>query len=149
MGWDQRHTLNAQIIYELEDWTFSLIGRYWSGQPYTPTFPRGAVATEVSGLSNNSARLPAQKSVDLTINKLFWLFSNVRLELFINVYNLFDQIDETNVYQDTGTADYTTTINPSIIPYDSGRLTTVEDFVLQPAWFTGPRQVQVGLILGF
>jgi hypothetical protein len=149
MGWDQKHTLNAQIIYELEDWTFSLIGRYWSGQPYTPQFPRGAVVTEVSGLSTNSARLPAQKSVDLTINKLFRLFSNVRLELFLNVYNLFDQIDETNVYQDTGTAEYTTTINPLIIPYDSGRLTTVEDYVLQPGWYTGPRQVQFGVILGF
>jgi hypothetical protein len=150
-NWDQKHTVNAQLIYQISDWTFSLIGRYWSGQPYTPSFPVGETATETRGQLNNSARLPSQRGLDLTISKLF-LLSGLRVELFLNVYNLLDLRDNTNVYTDTGSADYTTTIDPSSLNYNSynpNRISTVEDFVLQPSWYTGPRQVQLGLILGF
>jgi outer membrane receptor for ferrienterochelin and colicin len=150
-NWDQKHTFNAQFVYQISDWTFSIIGRYWSGQPYTPTFPVGETATETRGQLNNSARLPSQRGLDLTINKLF-LFSGLRLELFLNVYNLLDLRDPTNVFTDTGSAEYTTTIDPSSTAYNSynpNRISTVEDFVLRPANFTGPRQVQLGLILGF
>jgi len=151
MNWDQRHTLNAQFIYDVDDWTFSLIGRYWSGQPYTPSFPvaEATGGSAVSGLTTNSARLPDQKSVDLTINKSFSLGSKLHFDVFVNVYNLLDQRDETTVRTDTGTADYTTTIDPSKIPYNSSRVSTVEDFVTQPSWYTGPRQIQVGVIFGF
>jgi hypothetical protein len=150
-NWDQKHTFNAQLIYQISDWTFSLIGRYWSGQPYTPSFPVGIAATETGGQLTNSARLPSQRGLDLTINKLF-MFSGLRLELFLNVYNLLDLRDQTNVYTDTGSADYTTTIDPSNPAYNSyneNRISTIEDFALQPSWYTGPRQVQLGLILGF
>jgi len=151
MNWDQRHTFNAQLMYNVSDWTFSLIGRYWSGMPYTPTFPRSESvgASAVSGLLTNSERRPDRKGVDLTINKLFRLGSSLRFELFVNVYNLFDQRDETVVYGDTGTADYTTGIDPSIVPYNSTRVSTVEDFVIQPSWYTAPRQIQVGINFGF
>lgn len=151
MNWDQTHTFNAQFIYNINDWTFSLIGRYWSGQPYTPSFPvsEAVGGSAVSGLTTNSARLPDQKSVDLNINKSFRLGSKLRFDVFLNIYNLFDQRDETSVYQDTGTADYTTTINPLKVPYNSSRVSTVEDYVLQPSWYTGPRQVQLGVAIGF
>jgi hypothetical protein len=150
-NWDQKHTLNAQIIYQISDWTFSLIGRYGSGKPYTPSFPVGESGTETRGQLTNSERLPAQRGLDLTISKLFML-SGLRLELFLNVYNLLDLRDQTNVYTDTGSADYTTTIDPSSLAYNSynpDRVSTVQDFVLRPANFTGPRQVQLGFTLGF
>jgi len=150
-NWDQQHTLNAQLIYQISNWTFSLIGRYWSGQPYTPSYPVGETATETGGQLTNSARLPSQRGLDLTINRLF-MISDLRLELFLNVYNLLDIRDHTNVYTDTGSADYTTTIDPSSTAYNSynaDRVSTVEDFVLQPSWYTGPRQLQLGLTLGF
>lgn len=151
MNWDQRHTVNAQIIYDMADWTFSLIGRYWSGRPYTPSYARSETvgASAVTGFTTNSARRPAQKSIDLTIKKLFPLNSGMQLGFFVNIYNLLDQIDETGVYSDTGTAEYTTNIDPSRIPYNSARISTIEDYVLQPAWYTAPRQIQVGLILDF
>ncbi len=151
MNWDQTHTFNAQFIYTISDWTFSLIGRYWSGQPYTPVFPQGETVggSTVSGLTINSERLPDQKSVDLTINKSFRLGSSIHLDVFVNVYNLLDQRDETQVRPDTGTADYTTTIDPSEIPFHENRISTVEDFITQPSWYTGPRQVQLGVQFGF
>ena len=150
-NWDQTHTFNAEFIYRISDWTFSLIGRYWSGKPYTPSFPVGESGTETRGQLQNSARLPAQRGLDLTVNKLFML-SDVRLELFLNIYNVLDLRDATGVYTDTGSAEYTTTIDPNSLAYNSydpNRVSTVQDYALRPGNFVGPRQVQLGLTLGF
>jgi hypothetical protein len=151
VNWDQNHTLNGSIVYRANDWTISMIGRYWSGRPYSPSFTTaqnvGGSAGSI-GLNPNSERLPNQKSVDLNINKLFKL-SGMELELFMNVYNLFDIRNKTAVYGDTGSSEYTTTIDPSKISYNSSRIGTVEDFVNQPSWYSEPREIQVGLTIGF
>ena len=79
-------------------------------------------------------------------------FSNKVFKVTLYVYNLLDIRDATNVYTDTGSAEYTTTIdpsNPGNNSYNANRVSTVEDFVLRPANFIGPRQVQFGLTLGF
>lgn len=151
MSWDQTHTLNGSLVYQLSDWTVSLIGRYWTGLPYTPTFAEGTVLVgggAVVGLRENSARLPSQKSVDLYINRRFDLGA-IELQLFLNVYNLFDQVNESAVYTDTGSASYSTEIDPSTISYSTDRIGTVESYVDQPGWYTAPRQVQLGVTLGF
>ena len=150
LNWDQRHTLNASLGYRVKNWTLSLIGRYWTGQPYTPAFARGAAvgSTTYSGLRENSARLPNVKGVDFYINRAFDL-KPARLNVFINVYNVFDIRDETNVYSDTGTAQYTTLINTSIVDYDPRRIGTIEDYVNQPGWYTSPRQIQLGASIEF
>jgi hypothetical protein len=151
MNWDQRHTFNVQMIYGTSDWTISLIGRYWTGRPYTPSYARSETvgASAVTGFRTNSARRPNQKNLDLTIKRLFPLYSNLSLGFFVNIYNLLDQRDEMAVYGDTGTAEYTTNADPSRVPYNSLRISTIEDYVLQPGWYTAPRQIQVGLTLSF
>jgi len=67
----------------------------------------------------------------------------------MNVYNVLDQRDATAVYGDTGSPEYTTNINPGKIPYTSNRVSTVQDYVNQPSWYTAPRRVEVGVIIGF
>jgi outer membrane receptor for ferrienterochelin and colicin len=151
LGFDQKHTINLQFIYSISDWTVSMIGRYWTGLPYTPTAPLGTGtvgAATVTGLITNSQRFPEQKIVDLSISKVLQLSSQFNVQVFLNVYNLFDQRDATNVYTDTGSADYTTQSHASN-NYDPKRVTTVEDYVNQPSWYTAPRQIQLGLALGF
>jgi hypothetical protein len=151
LNFDQKHTFNVQIIYGISDWFISLIGRYWTGLPYTPSAPEGAGtvgSSAVTGYTTNSARLPNQKIVDLSISKSFRLYSKLDVQVFVNVYNLLDQRDATAVYSDSGSPDYTTT-NEVARPYNSLRVSTVEDYVNQPSWYTAPRQVQVGLSLGF
>jgi outer membrane receptor for ferrienterochelin and colicin len=151
MSWDQRHTVNVQLMYDLSGWTVSLIGRYWSGRPYTPSFPASESVGQsaVFGLPPNSSRNPAQRGLDMTINKAFPLASRVNLNLFVNVYNVLDLRDAVAVYTDTGSPDYTTAINPSQIPYSASRVGTVQDFVNNSNFYTAPRQVQVGLALDF
>lgn len=153
MNWDQRHTLNAQLIYDLSNWTLSVIGRYWSGQPYTPTAVReGGIPPAAGVILQNSESRPDQKSIDMTINRAFRLSSRIVLNLFMNIYNLLDQRDATAVHGDTGSAEYSTNQQPestSAAEYNKNRVSTVEDYRINQAWFTGPRQVQVGLSLEF
>ncbi len=149
LNFDQRHTLNLQFMYSISDWMFSLIGRYWSGLPYTPSAVSGSTGSSAAtGFTINSARLPEQKIIDLTISRMIQLTSKLNIQLFLNVYNLLDQRDATSVYTDTGSPEYTTT-NTVARVYNPLRIGTVEDFTNQWSWYTAPRQVQIGLALGF
>ncbi|MDZ7371990.1 MAG: TonB-dependent receptor, partial [candidate division KSB1 bacterium] len=151
LNWDQNHTLNGSLIWDYRGYTFSLIGRYWTGRPYTPSFPVGSVVggAALIGLKENSERLPNQKSVDLYINRKFMMSNRVGLNVFLNIYNLFDIRDEVAVYSDTGSADYTTTVRPWAITYNPRRVGTVDDYVKQPGWYTAPREIQLGFSLEF
>ncbi|OGC01496.1 hypothetical protein A2V82_10205 [candidate division KSB1 bacterium RBG_16_48_16] len=150
LNWDRRHSANGSLVYRKSDWTVSLIGRYWDGLPYTPSFAKGEVVggSVLIGLKENSERRPGQKSVDLYINRMIRM-SGMYVQLFCNIYNLFDNRDDTSVYSDTGTAEYTTNIDPKAIPYNPQRVGTIKDYVLQPSWYTAPREIQVGMSLGF
>jgi len=35
------------------------------------------------------------------------------------------------------------------VSYDPVRIGTIEEYVKQPGWYTSPRQVQIGMSLGF
>ncbi len=150
LNWDQNHTFNGSLVYQYQKWTASLIGRYWSGRPYTPSFPRGEFVggTALIGLQENSARRPNQQSIDLYINRRIDM-GNFSFNIFTNIYNLFDVRNESAVYSDTGTADYTTTINRDIILYNPARVGTVDEFMVQPSWYSAPREIHIGLSVEF
>ena len=149
LNWDQNHTLNGSLIWDLKGWTFSMVGRFWTGRPYTPSFPTASiVGGEVIGLKENSERLPNQRSIDLYINRRFDI-NKMGLNVFLNIYNLFDIRDQVAVYPDTGTSEYTTTVRPWAISYSAARVGTIDDYVMQPGWYSAPRQIQLGLSLEF
>ncbi len=150
LNWDQRHTLNAQLLYRLKTWNFSLVGKYRTGLPYTPSF---AVAERVGGtalsaLPENSSRRPDIFSVDLYLTKQFNIGAS-ELTLFLYAYNLFDNRAATAVYSDTGSPDYTTNPRFETVAYNPVRVSTVQDLYARPEWFIAPRQVQIGLSIGF
>jgi outer membrane receptor for ferrienterochelin and colicin len=151
LGWDQTHTLNTSIIYNYANWTVSLIGFYWTGTPYTPTNPYAEVSGSLAALKGwreNMARKPDQKRVDLYINKRVY-FGGLSIDLFCNVYNLFDNQNVLNVYQDTGTADHNTYLDPGRVTYNNARVGTIDDFETQPSWYAAPREINLGLAIGF
>ena len=150
LDWDRRHSLTGQLIWSKNTWTVSGIARFFSGFPYTPSFPRGEFVggTALSGLRENSSVRPNQTTVDVRVNKRF-TFSGLDLNIFAYIQNLLDSNDATNVYTDTGSPDYTTEITPEIVSYSADRIGTVEHFVLQPNNYLAPRQIQVGLSVGF
>ena len=150
MGWDQRHTLNAYLTLELSGYMITVMGQYRTGRPYTPSYARGTMvgSSNYSGLRDNSARLPATSGIDLLIQKGFRVGA-LNLAVFATVYNVFDQKGEVGVYSDTGTARYSSNIDPEYIGYNAARIGTVTDYVRQPTWYISPRQIQAGMKIGF
>ncbi len=150
LNWDQNHTFNFQLMLRPNTWTISMVGTYKTGLPYTPSFPKGEFVggVGVSSLPDNSARRPEIYSTDLYITKTLPV-AGLNVRLFAYVYNVFDSRMATNVWSDTGTPEYTTDPNPDKVLYNKLRIGTVEDYLKRPEWYIAPRQVQLGLSLGF
>jgi len=148
LGWDQRHTLNGHLSLGQKDWRISILGRLWTGTPYTPTFAVGEVAgaSAFSGLSENSARKPNITTFDLKFFKQF-NFGSISTTLFAYVYNLFDFRGQTGIHSDTGNADYTLGVRSA--GDDPKRVSLLDDNVVHTEWYIEPRQIQIGLSLGF
>ncbi|MDM7925462.1 MAG: TonB-dependent receptor [bacterium] len=150
MGFDQPHTLNALVRCQFGQWMVSAIGQLTSGTPYTPSFPAGEAfgSAASKGLLQNSEYTPMRRNVDLTVNRGLSV-GKLRVNAFVNVYNVFDFRDALSVYGDTEKADVTSTIDPKKQGYVASRIGTVEEWAKQPSWYSAPRQIQAGLSVGF
>jgi len=145
LNWDQTNTVNVTFAYSSEaNWGFSLIGQYGSGFPYTPTS-----SLNLSGLLTNSELKPNYKNVDLRAYKDF-IFGDYRLSLFTRVYNLFDIRNEVNVYNDSGTADFT---NEEFLRRNDDNpddlVNTLDEYYRNPTFYSEPRRVEVGATFFF
>jgi outer membrane receptor protein involved in Fe transport len=144
LAWDQRHTVNITLGYRSESWGGSLIGTYGSGLPYTPR-----KTSDVSEFRENSESKPPTTNVDLRLYKDFNIF-NMKLTLFARAFNLFDTLNETNVYDDTGRAGYTTDLatiksqNPEML---EGQ--TLEDWFNDETFYSEPRRIEFGMKIHF
>jgi len=132
LNWDQRHTLNATLIYQKpNNYVISTIARLGSGQPYTPAIRAGFGGT----LEDNSGRKTNFFVVDLRAEKYFQLpFFN--LNLYMRILNLFDTRSVNGfVFNDTGSPDY------SLDPI--GQRGTL----INPGRYYPPRRVEIGINL--
>ncbi|HZW39404.1 MAG TPA: TonB-dependent receptor [Ignavibacteriaceae bacterium] len=129
-GWDQRHTLNATVVYFIpDDYSISTIIRFGSGQPYTPEIGSGFNAE----LETNTGRKNSYALVDLRAEKYFG-FGSLNFSLFLRVFNLFNTNSVNGfVFNSTGSPDYTLTpaASPSAL-YD-------------PSRFYEPRRIEFGI----
>jgi hypothetical protein len=145
LDWDQTHTLNATFSYASQDnWGFSFIGQYGSGFPYTPTS-----SLNLSTLLTNSELKPRSVNFDMRAYKDF-VFGDYRLSLFARVYNLFDIRNEVNVYNDSGTADFT--IDEFLRRNDDNPdelVNTLDEYYRNPTFYSEPRRVEVGATIFF
>ncbi|MFH1851719.1 MAG: TonB-dependent receptor [Candidatus Neomarinimicrobiota bacterium] len=150
LSWDQSHILNATVTFsEPGSWALSLIGGLSTGWPHTPNIPTANYVPR-----ENSARKPIQQNVDLRGSKNF-RFGGLNLTLLVQVYNLFDILNERYVYDDTGRAGYTY-VNRSaeeiaafIAHYGEPGIHTWEEYQVRPSYYTAPRSVQLGLTVEF
>jgi len=130
LNWDQRHTLNLSIIYHLQDnFIFSTIAKYSSGQPYTPSIRSGFGGE----LEENSGRKISAVRVDLRSEKFFKI-SDINLSVYLRIINLFDE-DFVNgfVFGDTGSPDY------SLTPASSASV------LANPNRYYPPRRIELGI----
>lgn len=144
MDWDQRHTLNVSTAYTGKSWGGGLIIQAASGQPYTPRR-----VTDISALATNSERKPNSLNLDLRLYKDIKL-SGLNFSLFARVFNLFDTLNEVNVYDDTGQADFTTDRNTAIRTVGvQTPVNSIDDWYTNTTHFSEPRRIEFGTTITF
>lgn len=151
LDWDQPHTLNATLsVGESNKWNVSLIGKAGTGQPYTPYVGENQVV-----LKRNTGRKPFTTTIDLLAQQEF-AFSGLAVTLFLKVFNLFDALNELVVYDDTGRSTYTLAPNrgegkatqQQFVEGTDG-VRSIYEYFSNPSLYSSPRQVMLGLSVGF
>lgn len=141
LDWDQRSTLNLTLnVGNMGDWSVGLICSYGTGMPYTedPLYVNGLIF-------NNMGIKPSTYNVDLRAEKNFNV-AGLNINTFLLVYNLLDIKNQYGVYGSTGTA--TSDLNTKRAVPIVG-LNTIEDMINNPTMYSTPRQIRLGLSVGF
>jgi outer membrane receptor for ferrienterochelin and colicin len=148
LDWDQAHTLNLSIAYsKARDYSFSIIGNFYSGQPYTPAVNKNTNVTQ-NAFPRNSQNKPNIFNVDLRVSKDFDIGYGY-LTLFLKVFNLLDADNPRGIYADSGDPIFTfgrleaEKISPTLY-YNS-----LDQLYLNPGHFSEPRRVELGLSYNF
>lgn len=141
LNWDQSHTVNVTFSYSQENWGFSLIGQYGSGFPYTPS-----QSENQTKILTNSLLKPASVNADL---RAYYdlVFGDFRFSIFARVYNIFDVSNEDNVYNDSGTADYTLTEQLRRRDGSLELVNSIDEFFRNPTYYSEPRRIELGMTI--
>ena len=141
LNWDRRHQINGALrLGNPNNFVISLIGRYGTGMPYNPSQRISQPDIE------NGGRKPDLINVDLYfIKKLMW--RNLSYSVFVKIYNLFDRLNEQEVFGDTGRATYTT--EPLYAGGERPRgINTLDEYFVRPNYYSAPRRILIGLEIG-
>jgi len=141
LNWDRQHQINATLTMgDPGNYNASLIGRLATGFPYTSVWGTGAYI-------ENNARRPLISTFDMYLVKYFKI-GKLQYSVFARVFNLFDRLNERDVFPDTGRSGYTLT--PFHLGYLKPRgINKLEDYFVRPDFYSSPREVQVGLSVEF
>lgn len=145
LDWDQRHSLNGTLILgDPRDWTVSFIGRFYTGQPYTPSNP----GSQLSRQFQNSEREPVSFNLDVNFAKTLQVGGR-SVKFFARGYNMLDRLNAQSVYSSTGTP-----FHPYRTPGEAEVLLqnpnfSVDEIDLRPDFFQAPRRIVLGMTVGF
>lgn len=141
LDWDRTHSLNFTLTLGVPgNYIASFIGRLGSGFPYTPS-----LQNQRTGLENSDNR-PAFYDVDFYMTKYFEVLSH-QLSVFLKIYNLFDTLNEVNVFGDTGRAGDTLELTRNQAAPRG--VNTVKEFFTRPDFYSSPRQIVIGADFSF
>lgn len=141
LDWDQTHSLNLTLtLGEPGNYIASAIGKFGSGLPYTPS-----LQNQRTGFENSETR-PTFYNVDLYVTKYFELFGK-QLSVFLKIYNLFDTLNEVNVFTDTGRSGYTLELTRNQTPPRG--VNTLAEYFTRPDFYSSPRQIIIGADFSF
>ncbi|MCX6152051.1 MAG: TonB-dependent receptor [Ignavibacteriales bacterium] len=148
LNWDQSHTLNISVAYtEARDWGFSMIGNFYSGQPFTPGVNKNTIISQ-NGFPRNSENKPTIFNLDLRLYKDI-PFGNTTISLFLKVFNLLDLDNATGVYDNSGDPVFTFDIVDARKIQPKRFYNTLVDYYNNPTNFSEPRRVEFGLSYNF
>src|SRR3972149_1927505 len=141
LDWDRTHSLNFTLTFGVPgDYIASFIGRLGSGLPYTPS-----LQNQRTGLENSDNR-PAFFHVDFYLTKYFELVGH-QFSIFLKIFNLFDTLNEVNVFGDTGRAGDTLELTRNQTAPRG--VNTTKEFFTRPDFYSSPRQIVIGAAVSF
>ena len=141
LDWDRTHSLNFTLTLGVPgDYIASFIGRLGSGLPYTPS-----LQNQRTGLENSDNR-PAFYDVDFYATK-FIEFAGYQFSLYMKIFNLFDTLNEVNVFGDTGRAGDTLELTRNQTAPRG--VNTTKEFFTRPDFYSSPRQIVIGADFSF
>jgi outer membrane receptor protein involved in Fe transport len=136
LDWDRTHSLNFTLTLGIPgNYIASFVGRLGSGLPYTPS-----LQNQRTGLENSDNK-PAYYNVDFYITKYFEIAGS-QLSVFMKIFNLFDTLNEINVFGDTGRAGDTLELTRNQTPPRG--VNTTKEFFTRPDFYSSPRQIVLG-----
>jgi len=147
MSWDQRHTLNGSLMYLQENHGATITAYYNSGSPYTFSPQSESVLSRINLYPNNDYR-PEKYSVDGAFYYRFGLINGLKATLDINIYNIFDRLNEEWVNDQTGRA-YTAVIKETDLASHRSDFNEYEDRIKNPSMYSSPRSIKIALGVNF
>ena len=142
LSWDQRHTLNLTLGYHEMNWGATATTYYNSGTPYSWSPLGNSRQALVNQLPNNAYK-PMGVTTDLFAYYNIPLSERTKLRFTINIYNLFDNLNEVSVNANTGRA-YTAIIREQDYEKFHSDFTELEDSIENPSMFSAPREIRFG-----
>src|SRR3989339_365164 len=141
LDWDRQHSLNFTLTLGTPgNYIVSFIGRLGSGLPYTP-----ALQNQRTGLEN-SDNIPAFYNVHFYATKFFELAGH-QFSIYMKIFNLFDTLNEVNVFGDTGRAGDTLELTRNQTAPRG--VNTIREFFTRPDFYSSPRQIVLGADFSF
>jgi hypothetical protein len=116
-----------------------MVGKLGSGMPYTPS------TAKITSIFENSDKKPSKMTIDLYASQDFKI-GPAKLNLYLKIYNIFDRLNEKDVYSDSGRATYTKELNE---PGQVQGLNTKEEYFNRPDWYGPPRLILIGISTKF
>jgi len=147
LSWDQRHTFNATIGYHIQQFGITFTGYYNSGTPYTFT-PLAESPLSLVNLYQNNDFKPVGYTLDMAAFYDFKIFDMFYAKLTLNIYNLLDRLNTNSVYSSTGEA-YTTIVREASLQAHHSNYNDYYDRIENPAMYSAPRQIKIGLGINF
>ena len=160
LDWDQRHTLNANLI--LRDpgkWGVTFLWTFGSGLPFTPTFRNDRKPDPKYA---NTRRLPSQSALSIVADKFFHIWGQ-NVTFFLDARNVLDSTPIQNLSPNNFPNPYINQIGQDYLVYytETGRAggaylrdtngDNVDDWVPvnDPRVFAEGRNVRVGVGVTF
>ena len=140
LDWDQTHTINSSLYYQNTKIGISLIGRFESGMPYTPTS-----SEDISSLTKNLSTKPFSWNVDLKAH----YFINKHFKAYLRVLNIFDYLGHVNVYNDSGVSNRTEQLLQAQKLGLNEHVNTVQKWYNNETFYSKPRNIEMGLNYAF
>ena len=147
LGWDQRHTANFTLGYYKSNFSITSTAYLTSGGVYTWSPLSYTRLAKVSLYPNNDYK-PSTFSVDLRGHYNLYEIAGIKVRATLQVYNLFDNLNEYGVNSNTGRANQAIILESDRNAHRADWI-TYEERIFNPAAYSAPRLVKFGLEFRF